>query len=117
VRVPSKHGAAGESALGQDGVSFGTAFDEDLIDAKLACRYLSVSLSSLRRMAINREFPELLHIRRGVYRIRKRELESWLQSRWTFAELDNAALRAAQIRDELLRANPRVARRPSAASK
>ena len=45
-----------------------------------------MTLGKLQRMARAGQFPEMLHVSRGEYRVPQLDYESWKASRWTSAE-------------------------------
>lgn len=68
------------------------------LDAKQVAESLGITLASLQRMARRREFPELLHVSRGVYRVRRTDYEAWESGRMTSAEQARAELAAERMR-------------------
>ena len=73
-----------------------------LLDAKSVCVSLTIPLSTLKGMARRGDYPELLHVSRGIYRVRRIDHESWMAARWTGAEMAREELAAERIRAELL---------------
>lgn len=53
-------------------------------------------------MAAKGEYPELLHVTRGAYRVRASEHEAWMASRWTKAEQARADLAWERVRAQIL---------------
>jgi predicted DNA-binding transcriptional regulator AlpA len=79
---------------------------EDLLDAREVARTLGVSVRRLEQLAKRSEFPELLRIGRGQYRLRRTDYEAWYRAAWTKEREARADLLAEQIRHELLRRLP-----------
>lgn len=75
----------------------------DLLDAAEVAQSLLVTLSQLRRMSERREYPELLRVTRGVYRVRRQDHEAWMEQNWTEARKARADLLAEQAKYLLLR--------------
>jgi hypothetical protein len=73
-----------------------------LMDATEVCDELSIKLSTLRRMADRGEYPELLHVTRGIYRVRRVDHEAWKAGRWTSAEKARSFLMHERARAILL---------------
>jgi hypothetical protein len=73
----------------------------DWLDASTIAASLGVDLAVLKRMARRREFPELLHVTRGVYRVRRTDYEAWESARMTSAEMAREELQAARDREAL----------------
>lgn len=80
---------------------------EDLLDAAVVARHLMISLARLQQLARRGEYPELLRIGRGQYRVRRVDHEAWYRANWTQAREARADLLAEQARAECLRALPR----------
>ncbi|MFY9341145.1 MAG: hypothetical protein WAT39_01560 [Planctomycetota bacterium] len=74
----------------------------ELLDARFVTRELGITLPVLRRMSRKGEYPELLHVTRGVYRVRRVDHESWMAARWTSAEVAREELQAERARAALL---------------
>jgi len=72
-----------------------------LLDAKQVCDELGIKLDVLRRMAERGEYPELLHVTRGVYRVREDDHRSWMASRWTKAEQARVELTYWRIKESV----------------
>lgn len=72
------------------------------IDARTAAAELLVSLPVLKRMAERGEFPELLHVTRGQWRVLRSDYEAWRQGRTTSAVLARAELMLERARAELM---------------
>lgn len=72
------------------------------LDLRAVAKSLGVPLTTLRRMAERGEYPELLRITRGVYRVRAGDHEAWLASRWTSAEAARAELLHERAKAQLL---------------
>ncbi|MGE3171193.1 MAG: hypothetical protein AB7O97_01125 [Planctomycetota bacterium] len=53
-------------------------------------------------MAERREYPELLHVTRGQYRVRRSDHQAWKDGRWTLAERERADLQWERMRAKLL---------------
>lgn len=70
----------------------------ELLDAQAVADCLGIKLEALRRMAARREYPELLHVTRGVYRVRLVDHQAWLEGRWTLAEAASAQVKREAIR-------------------
>lgn len=68
------------------------------LDAKHVAAELGVKLEALQRMARRREFPELLHVTRGEYRVRRTDYEAWEQARMTSSEMAREELAAERMR-------------------
>ncbi len=68
------------------------------IDAKEVATSLGIELAALRRMARKREFPELLHVSHGVYRVRRTDYEAWESGRMTSAEMAREEIQAERMR-------------------
>lgn len=75
--------------------------DQQLIDVREVCAELGIKLDVLRRMAERGEYPELLRVTRGVYRVRSDEHRSWMASRWTKAEQARAEITYWRMRETL----------------
>lgn len=73
----------------------------DLLDAGKVASDLGITLRVLRNMARRREYPELLHVTRGVYRVRRTDHEAWMEARWTSAEMAREELQAERMRAAL----------------
>jgi len=80
----------------------------DYLDARDVARELLLtdrqgrpSVDRLRRMAERREYPELLHVTRGEYRVRRADHEAWVQGRMTMAEQARAELQWYRVREKL----------------
>jgi hypothetical protein len=54
-------------------------------------------VARLRRLAERGEYPELLHVCQGQYRVRRSDHEAWMAARMTKAELEQAEFDAARI--------------------
>lgn len=76
---------------------------EKYIDADDVVRELELKggLATLKRMARRREFPELLHVTHGQYRVRRSDYEAWEQARMTSAEMAREELQAVRDREAL----------------
>ena len=74
----------------------------DLIDAQAVAECLGIKLDMLRRMASRREYPELLHVTRGIYRVRRIDHEAWMEGRWTFAEEAAARLTVEAVKGKVV---------------
>ncbi len=59
------------------------------------------ALRRLRGMAERGEYPELLHVTRGEYRVRTTDHEAWEQGRWTLTEKARADLAWERAREKL----------------
>lgn len=68
------------------------------IDVDDVAEELGITKALLRRMARKREFPELLHVTRGKYRVRRTDYEAWLQGRMTGAEMAREEIAAERMR-------------------
>lgn len=68
------------------------------LDAKQVADELGVTLAVLQRMARRREFPEMLHVTRGVYRVRSTDLAAWQEARMTSSEMAREELAAERMR-------------------
>lgn len=66
------------------------------------CAELRIGLAALKRMARRGEYPELLHVTRGAYRVLRTDHEAWKQGRTTSAEQARAELMAERAKAELL---------------
>lgn len=90
----------------------------ELLDAQAVADCLGIKLEALRRMAARREYPELLHVTRGVYRVRLVDHQAWLEGRWTLAEAAAADLTIAavkgEVRNRLVKSSATVAARRQA---
>ena len=53
------------------------------LDAAAVAEDLGIGLGMLRRMARRGEYPELLHVSRGVYRVLRVDHEAWVSGRMT----------------------------------
>lgn len=62
---------------------------------------LKGGVALLRRMALRGEFPELLHVTYGEYRVRRQDYAIWQASRMTSGEVARAKLQEARIRQAL----------------
>lgn len=79
----------------------------DLLDARTVAAQLLITVARLRTMAERREYPELLHVTRGEYRVRRADHEAWAAGRWTSAERAHTELVHARAKQAvLLPANP-----------
>jgi hypothetical protein len=74
----------------------------DLLDARDVAKQLLIRLPTLRHMAERGEYPQLLHVCRGQYRVRRTDHEAWLAGRWTKAEQEMADFHAARIEASIL---------------
>lgn len=74
---------------------------DDLLDAKDVAAELRVTLAALKRMARRREYPELLHVTRGEYRVRRSDHEAFKAARWTSAEMAREELQAQRDKEAL----------------
>jgi hypothetical protein len=74
-----------------------------LLDAKAVADDLGIPLEQLKRMARRGEYPELLHVTRGAYRVRKTDHDAWEAARWTKAEMAREELMAERARELLLK--------------
>lgn len=68
------------------------------LDASVIATELGIDLAALRRMARRGEYPELLHVSRGVYRVRRVDHESWIEGRMTKSEMAREELVAERMR-------------------
>lgn len=77
----------------------------NLIDARDAAAELKLArgVPQLRRMAERREYPELLHVARGEYRVRLEDHEAFIAGRWTSVEKARADLQWERARELLLK--------------
>ena len=73
----------------------------ELLDAQAVADCLAIPMSKLRTMASRGEYPELLHVTRGIYRVRLTDHQAWLEGRWTHAEAAAADLTIAAVRGEV----------------
>lgn len=73
----------------------------DWLNASDIAASLGVDLAVIKRMARKGEFPELLHVTRGTYRVRRVDYESWEQARMTSSEAAREELRAERIKMQL----------------
>lgn len=71
------------------------------MDAADAASELLVTVDRLRKMASKRQFPELLRVAKGTYRLRRSDYEAWKAARWTAAEEARAELEWHRIRQSL----------------
>jgi len=71
------------------------------IDAAEVAASLGISLGLLRRMSRRKEYPELLHVTRGTYRVRRIDHEAWESARMTSAEMAREELQAERDRAAL----------------
>ena len=69
------------------------------IDARAAAAELLVSLPVLKRMAAKREYPEMLFVSRGQYRVLRAAHESWKASR-TIGAVTASAASAVELADQ-----------------
>ena len=74
----------------------------ELLDAADVARALLISVSTLRRMSDRREYPPLLRVTRGQYRVRRQDHEDWLAANWTEGRQARAELLAEHARYLLL---------------
>lgn len=74
----------------------------DLLDVRPICRRLGIKVARLRSMAERGEFPELLHVDRGEYRVNRVDYEAWFEGRWTQAEKARADLQWERERERML---------------
>lgn len=72
------------------------------LDARTVAAELGIKLATLKRMSERREFPELLHVTRGEYRVLRSDYEAWRQGRTTSAVLARAELLLERARAELM---------------
>ena len=79
------------------GCEAGRAFSSWL-DAAVVARSIGVSLRTLQGMARRGDYPELLHVMRGVYRVRRTDHEAWLAGRMTRAEMAREELQAERVK-------------------
>ena len=77
------------------------ASSHELLDAKAVAEELLIPFAQLQRMARRGEYPELLNVTRGVYRVRKTDHQAWMQSRWTRAQMASDELEAERMRAAL----------------
>lgn len=100
----ASHGAApgGGAAIPVPRASRVVSPGGNLLDAAQVAADLLIPLATLRRMAAKGEYPELLHVTRGQYRVRAAEHESWMASRWTKAEEARASLAWERVRAQIL---------------
>lgn len=50
------------------------------IDARTVCAELGITLDTLKAMSLRGDYPELLRVTRGAYRVLRSEHEAWLTS-------------------------------------
>lgn len=74
----------------------------DLLDAAQVARELLITLSKLRRMAAAGDYPELLRVSRGCYRVRRADHEAWMAGRWTMAESARAEIEWWRVKAQML---------------
>ena len=79
----------------------------DLLDARAVATELLITVPRLRRMAERGDYPELLHVDRGAYRVRRVDHEAWKQGRWTNAEKARTELLCERAREAVLRRSGR----------
>jgi hypothetical protein len=70
----------------------------DLVDAAEVAKALLISLTALRRMSDRREYPPLLRVTRGQYRVRRQDHEAWMEENWTEGRQARAELLAEHAR-------------------
>ncbi|MBL8738426.1 MAG: hypothetical protein JNL12_18490 [Planctomycetes bacterium] len=68
------------------------------LDATEIAKSLGIELADLKRMARRRQFPELLHVKRGTYRVRHTDYEAWESARMTSSEMAREELAAERMR-------------------
>lgn len=73
----------------------------EMLDAVQVAKTLGVSIQRLVRMAERGEYPDLVCVSRGVYRIERAEHEMWVASRRATARAARAVIAAARVRDAL----------------
>jgi hypothetical protein len=73
------------------------------IDAIDVARQLGVSIKRLVRMAELGQYPELIHVTRGVYRVELSAHEMWVESRRSTACAARAELLHAKATEALRR--------------
>lgn len=76
--------------------------DSTYLDARDVAMELHIKLATLRRMAARGEYPELIHVTRGQYRVLRSSHEAWLAGRTTSAVLARAELMLERARAELM---------------
>jgi hypothetical protein len=72
--------------------------EEELLDARDVAKRLKITVPTLRAMARRGEYPELLHVTRLRYLVRKADHEAWMEGRWTSAEVAREELKAERMR-------------------
>jgi hypothetical protein len=75
----------------------------DLINASIVAKTLQITLPRLRKMSRKGEYPELLHVTRGRYLVRRSDHEAWMSARWTSAECARAELVAERAKEAAMR--------------
>lgn len=70
----------------------------DWLNASAIAEALDIEFAALKRMARRREFPELLRVSRGVYRVRRTDYEAWEAARMTSAQMAREELTAERMR-------------------
>jgi hypothetical protein len=73
----------------------------DWLNASQIAETLDIEFAALKRMSRRGEFPELLHVSRGVYRVRRADYEAWEAARMTTAEMAREELQAERIKAQL----------------
>ena len=63
-----------------------------LLDARDVATQLKLPLARLRRMAERGEYPELLRVTRGEWRVRASDHEAWVAGNWTSALMARSEL-------------------------
>jgi hypothetical protein len=71
------------------------------VDAKDVAAELLVTLPTLKRMAQHGEYPELLFVSRGNYRVLRSDHEAWKQGRTTSAIMARAELQLERAKAAL----------------
>lgn len=76
------------------------------LDAGAIAKDLGITLAKLRRMARDGQFPEMLHVSRGCYRVPRIDYDAWKQSRMTSAEMAREELQFERDKAKLAGRRP-----------
>lgn len=74
----------------------------DYLTAAEVCAELRIKLAVLKRMSARGEFPEMLHVTRGEFRVLRADFAAWKAGRTTSAVLARAELQLERARAELM---------------
>lgn len=71
------------------------------IDARVVADELLITLTKLRRMSRRGEYPDLLHVTRGQWRVLRTDHEAWKHGRTVSAEAARAELMHERAKEAL----------------